>query len=96
MSNQAGFAIPNQTPNLTTVPQGGSDYKKADAFINLSLPRADGSTGKVDRGLRLYFDSADQKGLAELLQTPEGIERFRSALVITCNYANVEKAGFAV
>lgn len=69
-----------------------------DSYVNIAIPLKDGSNSKIDRGLRLYFDRKDgaqHKALTEMLQTPEGIEKFRAAIVITCNYANVEKAEFA-
>ena len=70
--------------------------RKVDAYINLSLPRTNGQQGKIDRGLRLYFDDPAQKQLFELLQTEEGVERFKSALIVTCNANTVEKESFAL
>jgi hypothetical protein len=56
------------------------------AFTNISLARADGTVGKIGDGLRMNFDDPGMVALAEMLQTPEGIEKFRAAIIITCNY----------
>ena len=74
------------------------DVNKPDAYINISLPRADGTNGKVDsRGLRLFFSRPGEEDLANFLQTEEGIKWFRANAVITCNIVTgVEKAGFAI
>jgi hypothetical protein len=34
----------------------------------------------------MNFDDPGMVALAEMLQTPEGIEKFRAAIIITCNY----------
>lgn len=89
------FILPGQTGNVAPI---GKQRKQADAFINLALPRAEGGNSKIGDGIRLYFDDAGQKQLAELMQTEEGIKRFRDAVIITCNY-NVpaeKKSGFVL
>lgn len=75
----------------------GRNAKPVSAYINVSLPRSDGSVMKIDRGLRLYFDDKDpgQQQLAEFLQTPEGVEWFRTNMVVSCNVVTDEpKTGF--
>jgi hypothetical protein len=65
-------------------------YAEPDAYVNLAIQLKDGSTSKLDRGLRLYFDGkngARHSQLAEMLQTEDGIAKFVSKLVVTCNYA---------
>jgi hypothetical protein len=64
------------------------------AYINIALPRTDGTDGKIDRGLRLYLDDEAQVNLANALQTPEGLAAFKEKLIVSCNIVTTEKAGF--
>lgn len=90
MSN---FRFGQQTVNQSN----GRDTEEVGAYINLGLGRADGSNFKVDRGLRLYFSDENQRALAEMLQTPEGVEKFKQALVVNCNIiGDKPKASLAV
>lgn len=87
------FGQPSQG-NVEQMP-GNRARKTPDAYINIALPRTDGKDGKIDRGLRLYFDDESQKGLAEALQTPEGLAAFKEKLIVTCNIVTgQEKAAF--
>jgi len=76
----------------------GYQAKKVSAYINIALPRTDGKEGKIDRGLRLYFENdTAAKELAEYMQTPEGVEWFKASMVVTCNIVEGSvKAGFAI
>jgi len=74
------------------------DFKKADAFINLSLPRTDGSKCKLgDTGIKLYVDKADHIALINMFQdNPESaVELFRKHLIIDYREANVAPAALA-
>lgn len=98
MTQPLVFGNPNAIPQQAVTPAyGRREAKPVGAYINLSLPRTDGKDGKIDRGLRLYFDDNSQKELAQYLQTPEGIEWFKRNLTIQCNIVDgsAPKAGFA-
>jgi hypothetical protein len=97
---QTQFAVPNQTPTVVETGRRNSGPfadKKPDSYINLALPNGEGTTTKLDRAIRLDHSDPHQKMLFDLLQTAEGVERFKAALVVSCNSGTaVDRGGFVL
>ena len=75
---------------------GGRNYKKADAFIHLSLPRQDGANGKLG-AIKLYLDREDLAALIKALNSGEvTIDQVKNALILDFRMATGNRSAFAV
>lgn len=65
-----------------------SDAWKAKAFINLYLPKADGSKAKVGKGIALTGNSAFEQKLLERLAEEGADEAFAEKVIIEVHFVN--------
>ena len=77
------MAFNRNNTNANAQQQGNDDSWKADGFINIYLPGADGKDRKID-AIPLKASKAVQKQLLEWLEKdPANIEKLASKLVLT-------------
>lgn len=70
---------------------------KADGFINLYLPRADGGKRKLGTVMLYKKNAAEEQLLETLMKDPEAIARLQAALIVEFNTAEIkEGSGFAI
>lgn len=65
-----------------------SDAWKAKAFINMYLPKADGTKAKVGKGVALTGNSAFEQKLLERLAEDDGQEAFADKVIIEVHFVN--------
>ena len=77
-------------------PSTPATRNRADRYINISLPRADGANGKIG-SLRLYMDRADQKQLIDGLDSGAiTVEQLKDAMVIDYRSGEPNQSGFVI
>ena len=90
-----GYQFTSEDNNSGNNVQRGN-FKPADAFLNLYLPKPGGGKGKLEPAIRLFADNADHKQLMDLFEKdPEGtVELVRNALIMQYNRADGERQLF--
>ena len=84
-----GFQLPNNQPsNVVNTP-----FKKADAFINMYLPRRDGTRMQMET-VKLYVDKAEHAKLIEMFnEEPEKTTQLiREKLIVDFRLAQSDSA----
>lgn len=65
-----------------------SDAWRAKAFVNVYLPKSDGSKSKVGKGIALTGNSTFEKALLERLSEEGAIEAFAQNVIIEVHFVD--------
>jgi hypothetical protein len=74
--------------NQTSTESSSKAFKKSEGFINISLPKGDGSKAKIGT---IYLDSVKQRELLDLLKADESnLELVRHNFILDFQLASPE------
>lgn len=90
------MAFNTTVANVQSAASAAQDAWKAKAFINLYLPKADGSKAKVGKGIALTGNSAFEQMLLKRLAEEGAVESFAEKVMIEVHFVNNDTSNIDV